>query len=1184
MGSGFKMLGYRGLLVLLLLVCWVGSASAAPSPTVQTAWGNTSGFTLLGDVLDDPIFELSGETSLFVLEELPESDLNGYGVYFRADSELYPNVVDARVTLDAGSNLTVIFAQDDADIDLTGILMDGFDSAHVNILGGSSIIVDAQGEDAESAGVVLTNISHPMTAQIVLDEGSSVVATAVAIGEDADAYSIGVVLEDDVHVVVSLDNESSIHASAQATTAASEDSDSSRADAEAYGVYAEADLVEIVLSGASQVNATATSTYDVDDIDGYSGATSFGINAYGETVIVDLSEGSSVVASATAVESAESYGIYVDSEDHSEITLGNASTVSSTATVTGDEGEAVSVGGYISSEGDDTAILTLNNSSAISAEATGSFALAFGAFAEDSPHAVVSMTTGSSISAESTAVSVGVPGANGGNAEADAISAALVVYDNNLVEIDIDSATISATMSATATVTQIDEGDEGDAWAVIGGYGDPFGGLIVEDYASADINLTDTAVNVIATATASSTEGGSYAGWDADNGGEDDGDWLSGIMVAEHDGESITTIDLLRTVVDVDYSATAADEANALAFGITLIDSGATELQLQDSVVNVTAMATATADEGSSMVDAFGIYAVIESDGGLISLDNSIVNVQALSATAASEGIAGGIGAFMGEYEINITNGSQVSAVQSAGMEGLFGDDSGGSMAIFAGDADVDITIDSSSSLYGGWAVYADDGDAFVDNSGLIAGRLLVNTFNNAATGILQATFGSADGFAYPGGEGSDFYFMTREATLADGTTFHIVPTDDLGILGEDTSASFALLVADGEGGGTWIEEQLNLTAASPVLGLGWSEDSDDNQLIVTLTRLTAAEAGLSSNETAAYEAALADGLFVWDSNPEEWVPNVSGAFVSGMTQSLGISQLGIGNRMGALMGMNSGDEIVANNGMWLSVRYTDVDQDERDNIVGFDADTTGFSIGMDREYGAAVLGFAYTLGSTEADVDDNSAQFDMTDHLLSLYGSYDSGAWYTEAIFSVGFGDVEGERVVGSDVYKSDYDNTSYNAKIEMGMKLNPQGWQINPIVALLYSTKDYDSYNETGSGGLALHVQSQDYDVFTAGVGAVVQKDFQCSWGTITPEISGMVNYDITNDEIVTTANYLGGSTSFVSAGSDPADSSWDLGAALTFAGSSAQNISLRLGYDYSGRQDFEAHSFTGKLRFEF
>jgi len=79
-------------------------------------------------------------------------------------------------------------------------------------------------------------------------------------------------------------------------------------------------------------------------------------------------------------------------------------------------------------------------------------------------------------------------------------------------------------------------------------------------------------------------------------------------------------------------------------------------------------------------------------------------------------------------------------------------------------------------------------------------------------------------------------------------------------------------------------------------------------------------------------------------------------------------------------------------------------------------------------------------------------------------------------------------------------------------------------------------------------------------------------------------MVYYDLDNDRIVSTANFIGGSSAFVSYGVEPAETSWQLGTALTFASLGEQNVNLRLGYDYCGREDFDAHSFSGKVQFSF
>ncbi len=58
---------------------------------------------------------------------------------------------------------------------------------------------------------------------------------------------------------------------------------------------------------------------------------------------------------------------------------------------------------------------------------------------------------------------------------------------------------------------------------------------------------------------------------------------------------------------------------------------------------------------------------------------------------------------------------------------------------------------------------------------------------------------------------------------------------------------------------------------------------------------------------------------------------------------------------------MNSGDEIVANNGLWFSIQHTEADQNQRSGISGFDAGSTALSLGYDREINALIVGVAYT-------------------------------------------------------------------------------------------------------------------------------------------------------------------------------------------------------------------------------
>lgn len=686
-------------------------------------------------------------------------------------------------------------------------------------------------------------------------------------------------------------------------------------------------------------------------------------------------------------------------------------------------------------------------------------------------------------------------------------------------EINISNSEVIGDMKATAVLTE-----PGNTMAGI--LAGPMGiipvGVGAMGYDSAAIRITDSKVMVTAKAMAHADDGqsGAMAGIYSEGrlfdmpgppnslvsglvvGGMAMSDAVEGLADSEVPESVVTSVALQRSFIGVTAEATAEDYCSAAAAGIQLLgldgekEGAVPTLTMTDSTVQVSAKATKTVTKemGPEALDAnataIGINAVSNGGGISLSLDHAMVATEA----SATIGSAFGIKAegWRSTYDIHLSNGTQIMAHSESEKVNV---DNPSSAAIFVDGASAIITVDATSSLEGEWAVAVtaerleirrEDPVVTLNNSGLVKGRLGGVVLNNASTGTLQATFGSGDGCVYDAAaEDQAFYFITNTATLADGTTFRVVP-DDLGLAKPGDSNAYALL--ESAETGNWDQKQLNLKAVgdSPLLGLKWSENSTDKTLIAEIEFMTPAEAGLSGNAGSAFAAALADkdSAFLFNTDPEAWSPNVSGAFLTGMTQTLGASNANIGNRLGGLMGLNTGDEIVAAGGLWYNAAFTDADQSKRDGIAGFDADTAGISLGLDRQAGPVTAGVAFTVGNTDADADDSSSSMGMKDNLFSLYGSYDGGRWFSEAVLSAGVGSVDSTRRLDSQVLTANYDSTSYNALAKVGMKLSSAGWQINPLVAVDYSYKKYDSYTEEGGSG-ALSVDSQDYTVINVGGG---------------------------------------------------------------------------------------------------
>ncbi|WP_300670609.1 autotransporter outer membrane beta-barrel domain-containing protein [Desulfoluna sp.] len=1151
-----------GLFALMLCGPGVAAASEAvtASPVVITGTDNTSaeggldtrGLTIklekdaLLDVTEGNAALRLGEGGSVTLE-------SGAQIYLKreaANAEALTGILmdghwensDNRVDLGKGASVVVESA---GAGDTTGIDIQHADSAHVTMAGAR---LEASTTKGDVYGLHLGDVTLPNTAELAMSDGASLVVKGQALQvKGAVSYeegeAIGVLIETTAHGVVSL-------------------------------------------AGGSTIDVTKEVSGDKAEI--------------------------------------SALGVLIYTAEEAEVALDGESHIHATAKSQGAAGEALAIGVLLEDiESPDTASLMVGNGSSVNAEAEGTEASAGAAIIRYSRHGVVKAAGEKCFTAKATAHAAEVAfKTTDSTPEGSAIASATVLGMENVnwVDIDLTDATLTGTMTATA------DQSTGDAIAVVGKSDEgvvPVGIGAVR-YTNADIRLTDTTVTVTAEATAKAPNGDSAA---RVGGVSEKISMVSGLLVAPQGVDRVTLVDsgmsmdrlrvgdrtaitLDGTTIKVTGKATAARTSFSAVSGIQLKglsgenDWDPATLQLTDSTIQ--AFSTSTGEqtkaaliEGSIAV-SMGIAVSDLYGKATFAFDNTRVLATAEAERAVAIGICGIEN--HGPLVISLANGSVVKAVgvSSKGeVDAREMEPSSAAILLERGE----ITIDETSSVVGAWAVKGTESDDYsmvfsdgetrsqvsVNNQGLLSGRLSRVALTNAATGTLQATFGSKDGFGYSAEAEADntFYFETDSALLADGTTFKIVPSDDLGLAKAGDSKEYGLL----QSGSNVSENQAALTLViegnSPLLGLNWVDTPSDNELVARVSFLSPVEAGISGNAGQALNAALNDmpDSFVFGTDPEAWMPKVSGAFLTGMAHTLVASQSNIGNRLGGLMGLNSGDEIAAAGGLWYNASFTDADQGKRDGVVGFDADTTGLSLGCDRQVGSLTLGVAFTQGKTNADADDGSSEMDMDDTLFSLYSSVDGGKWFGEAVLSAGFGNVDSARRLGDKVFTADYDSTSYNAMVNLGMKLSSAGWQVTPRLVVDYSVKDYDSYTETGgkdSG--ALEVDSQDYTVLNIGGGATVQRSWVKSWGVLTPEASAMMRYDLEGDRVVTTARFVGGNMGFVAHGADPAETSWELSTAFTLASVEESAVSLRLGFDYAGREDFNAHSVSGKVRFEF
>jgi len=289
-----------------------------------------------------------------------------------------------------------------------------------------------------------------------------------------------------------------------------------------------------------------------------------------------------------------------------------------------------------------------------------------------------------------------------------------------------------------------------------------------------------------------------------------------------------------------------------------------------------------------------------------------------------------------------------------------------------------------------------------------------------------------------------------------------------------------------------------------------------------------------------------------------------------------------------AMSGMAAGD---SNNGMsaWLQGFASTFDQNDRQNIDGFDGDTTGFSLGVDSLVKDNLrLGLAFSYVDTDVDTNNSGNRTEIETYQATLYGNFANGPHVVDASLSYGSNDYEGTRRINvgalSRVARADYDGdqVTWQANYRYQMEISDEVI-ISPYAGLYYVGFDMDGYTETGAGATNLRVRKQDYKTFETVLGVSIHKSFEMSNGFVAvPELHASFRQEYVDDAQQNTSTFTGGGASFSTNGFDPANSSVNVGGSLTMY--SSENFDFKAGYDFQSRKGFKGHSGTVNIHYSF
>lgn len=312
----------------------------------------------------------------------------------------------------------------------------------------------------------------------------------------------------------------------------------------------------------------------------------------------------------------------------------------------------------------------------------------------------------------------------------------------------------------------------------------------------------------------------------------------------------------------------------------------------------------------------------------------------------------------------------------------------------------------------------------------------------------------------------------------------------------------------------------------------------------------------------------------------EQLVPQVNGASLQAANSLNNIANFNANQRTQGLRGASAGDAFIER-GLWLKALGSDVTQDARDGIEGYDADLSGLAIGADGKLtDQLTLGLSYSYLNSDITADGGN-QTDIDGHAITLYSGYEQGAWFLDSSLTLGLNHNDSTRYIAGTKAKGDYDSQLLGLDVLGGYGFNlDNGLLIEPRAAARYARVDIDSFREKGSIA-ALAVEDQRYEVAELGAGLRVAGDLPLSQGNLQPQATLMVYHDFAADQIATNASFAFGSSSFLATGASPARTRYEAGIGVDYV---IANTTLGVSYDYSGKEDFQSDTLQAKVRYDF
>ncbi len=288
--------------------------------------------------------------------------------------------------------------------------------------------------------------------------------------------------------------------------------------------------------------------------------------------------------------------------------------------------------------------------------------------------------------------------------------------------------------------------------------------------------------------------------------------------------------------------------------------------------------------------------------------------------------------------------------------------------------------------------------------------------------------------------------------------------------------------------------------------------------------------------------------------------------------------------------------------GFFVNGRLTRGDRDPGTDETGFDFDTVGVTLGVDRAVGVnSFFGAALSALDNSTELDGAGGDLDVSGLALTLYGIWEAGEHgYFQATGTYGQNSYDQARrlelpVIGTLTAHSEFDGDQLAGTLEGGWSWDgPRG------TATLFGRGSWadakvDAFRETGAvaplpgtpftADFGIAVEEQELSSLLGELGLDLSRAFQFSGGIFVPQVNVSYLHEFDDDAQRIRGRFLGdvaAASSFELFSDDPDRDFFNVGASLRF-----QFLwgSFFVAYDRElDRSDLDLETFNGGLRFEF